>query len=497
MSEPASSSPHDGPNWLRPVLVALLAVLIAGYVTLLVRYGSPYAGGSDSSGYFNSARLFSQGEFFALPRMLPGHSAREFGDLSVQPLGFTLRPDGRLAPTYPTGYPLHLAAAALGGWAHASIVVNVVTALASGLLLFAFCRKLDLPPGLALGGVGLMWLCPLFLFQAIQPMSDLPALCWSLTTLYCAVSARDNWKWGVLCGAAMGMAVLVRLTNVLLVVPLLVALGLRPRSWLAVGLGSLPGMAFLCYYNWRVYGSPVTTGYGAVSSAFSHEFLPHNLAHFARWIPTFLSPLVVLALVSPFLPGIRQRGYAVLTAWFATLTGFYAFYSYSGEAWWYLRFILPVFPALLVVTLAVLDNAWRAARRRPLTATIVLGVLLLSAAAWELNQTHRLEVLLFEEDERTYPEATRWAQNNLPAGSVILCMQVGGAFFYYTDFTLYRWDQVAAGKYDALFAAAAQNGRPVYAALYPFESPAALERIGGHWTELATVNQVTFWQRQP
>ncbi len=497
MTDLAPSNRHPGPAWLRPVFTGLLAAAIAGYAIYLARYSSPYAGGADSSGYINSARLLSQGRLFTLPRVLPGHLAGEFGDLSVVPLGFALRPGGRMAPTYPTGYPLQLVAAAVFGWARAATVVNVMTALAGGFLLFAYCRRLGLNTGLALGGMALLWLCPLLLFAALQPMSDLSALCWSLAALYCALGARDGWIWGLLCGLATGIAILVRPTDLLLVVPVMVALGFRPRAWLAVGLGSLPATAFFCFYNWRVYGSPLVTGYGDVWGAFRAEYLPHNLAYLALWIPTLLSPVITLALAAPFLPAVRRRGYVVLAVWFATLTGFYAFYYHTGETWWYLRFILPAFPVLIVAALVVLDTAWRAAKSRPVPAAAALVVLLILAAGWQQRQILRLDVLHLEKSERTYPAAARWAQQNLPPKSAIFCMQVSGAFFYYTDFLLLRWDQIAPEKFAPLLDAVARQDRPVYAALFPFETADAQERIGGHWTKLATEGQVTFWQRQP
>ncbi len=495
MHDPAPSPRPSASGWLRAVVI----LLVAGYAVFVAHYISPHAGGADSSGYLNSARLLGRAKFLVPARELPGHTLTEFGEMVYQPLGFRIQPArGEMVPTYPIGLPLHLLSAAqIAGWHNAAPAVNLIVALACAGLLWAFVRRLALPPACAAGAVVLLWLCPLFLFCAIQPMSDLLALGWTLAALYCALGARDNWRWGLACGAAIGMAVLVRPTNALLVVPVMVALGFRFRAYLPVALGGLPGAACFAFYNWRVYGSPLITGYGDVSTSFNRDFVPHNLAHFAHWIPTLLTPLIVVALAAPFLPALRQRGYAVLAAWFFTLTGFYAFYYHSGETWWYLRFILPAFPALILVTVAVLAAARSAWGLRPAIAATVTVILVLGAGVWQAWQVKQLDVLDFERNERSYPDAAHWAQQNLPARSAIFCMQVSGAFYYYTDFLLLRWEQVDAGKYNPLLAAIAQDGRPVYAALFAFETPEALEKIGGHWTKLNTVGQVTFWQRQP
>ena len=74
-------------------------------------------------------------------------------------------------------------------------------------------------------------------------------------------------------------------------------------------------------------------------------------------------------------------------------------------------------------------------------------------------------------------------------------MQVSGAFQFYTDFMLVRWDQVRPDKMADLLAVLAEEKRPVYVALYEFETPDAQARLGGRWTKLATVGETTFWRR--
>jgi hypothetical protein len=118
-------------------------------------------------------------------------------------------------------------------------------------------------------------------------------------------------------------------------------------------------------------------------------------------------------------------------------------------------------------------------------------------SSWQIHQIQRLEVLPFERGERNYPDAAQWAQQNLPANSAIFCLQVSGAFFYYNELLTIRWDTVWTDRYPALLTALAKQQRPIYAALFPYETTEALEKIGGEWTKLTTIGQVTFWQRQP
>lgn len=497
MNVTVSAPPPPAPPWRRVAFGTMVAVGIIWYAAFLSRYIAPYAGGSDSSGYLNNARILSTGKFFTSPRTLTMQSAADFGAFAHVPLGFSLRPDGFMVPTYPTGYPLQLIAASVFGPGQAPVVLNILTALGSGVLLYLYTRKLGVHPCLATGGAALLWVCPLFLFSTFQPMSDLSTVFWSLAVLYAVLLAHDREKYALLGGIALGMAVLVRPTNVLLAVPVLVGFGFQPRLWLRTVIGGLPFAAFFGYYNWLVYGAPWTIGYTGVSNVLGSTFVPHNLAHFAHWIPALLSPLVILCVAAPFTAPGRQAGVRVLIAWAVALIGFYVFYFHSGEHWWYLRFILPAFPVFIVGTLLVLDTIWRAGNSWPRLTGLGLAVLLIFGLVWEQRQIKTLDVLYLKGNERTYYDAATWARENLPANSVIFCMQVSGAFFYYTDFVLFRWEQIDDNKYPAALAAISREQRPIYAVLYPFEIPEALEKVGGHWTKLSTIGQAVVWRRDP
>ena len=475
--------------------VVLLAVLVIGYAWFLRLHTAPYAGGSDSSGYLNSAALLRAGRMSTTARTLAGHAAADFGMMAHQPLGFTTRAGtDQMAPSYPLGLPLHLAAFSyLVGLDWAAIPLNICSALAGGALLYLLARRLDLPLSLALAGTAVLLLCPLYLFAALQPMSDLLALVWSLAALYAALRAREGWGWALACGAAVAWAVLVRPTNLLLVVPVALALSTSWRSYLWVGLGGLPGALLLAGYNRQIYGSPFVTGYGEVWSAFSREYVAHNLWFFACWIPGLLTPVVLVALGAPFRRAIRRREFGVLGAWAVLLIGFYAFYYHSGEAWWYLRFILPAFPVLILAALTVLHSLTAAVPGR----RVIGGVLLATGLAWETGLNYRLELLHNKSGEAAYPAAAAWARTHLPANAAIFCMQVSGAFYYYTDFVLVRWDQVLPRDLVPLFQTLHEQHRPVYAVLYGFEESDAMNRMGGHWTRIAELHKVTVWRIDP
>jgi hypothetical protein len=206
-----------------------------------------------------------------------------------------------------------------------------------------------------------------------------------------------------------------------------------------------------------------------------------------------LSPLVCVALAAPFIRGKNRRDVQVLALWAAVLIGFYAFYYHTGETWWYLRFILPAFPILILGMLVVFQKL---PIKSPFYQTLILAGVLAVVATWELKLVRRLNAAAVIDIEHTYPLISDWTQKNLPPESAIFSMQVSGALYYYTDFLLTRWDQIENGRVEALISMLQEKHRPIYAVLYEYEIKDALDRLGGEWKKIGKVGQATIWQRQ-
>lgn len=237
--------------------IAAVGVLAVAYLWFVRIHTSPYAAASDASGYLNLARLLSHGELTQSVGRIDGLTPPQWDYYYQQPLGFTVdRQSGVMVPTYPVGLPLQLWVASLFvGLEYASMLLNVVFAAVSGFLMAALGRKLGLSWGWALGGAAVLWGCPLFVMQNLQPMSDVPAMMWCMAAVLFALQARERWPWGLAAGAGVAMAVLVRPSNMLLLLPVAVLLGVRWRAWLALAVGGLPGALFLAWFNRQLYVS--------------------------------------------------------------------------------------------------------------------------------------------------------------------------------------------------------------------------------------------------
>lgn len=501
MDFPDATTEPGQPRWSR-LAAAVVALALAAYAAVLASNIGAVAGGSDSSGYMNHARLIARGTLHAPVRAIPGLPESQAPEYLYVPLGFRpAKAGGGLVPTYPSGLALMLAAAQpIAGWRHAGDLVILLHALAGLLAAFGVCRMSGLGRRWSLLGAALVGLSPVYLFMSLQAMSDVPSLFWTSAAVLAAMAGRRRPAWALAAGAAVAVDVLLRPANLLAFVPLAVALGRSPRRWALFIAGGLPGAAFFAAHSHAAYASYLATGYGDASNSFLASFIPATLLHYAKWLPALFTPLVVLALGLPFARGAAGGVKWLLGTWILVYAGFYSTYLCTHEAWWYLRFLLPAAPAIAAATLLVLRGLLSRlpAALDPGRSTGALcaafALVALSSGLWD----HRLYVFGVGREELRYGLAADWMRAHLPPDAVCLSMQASGALEYYTDFTLMRWDMLNKDNVGRVEAAIRAAHRPLYAALFPFEltdQGALSEHVPGHWTQVGQVEAISIWRR--
>ena len=297
--------------------IAIAAAATAMLVGLVK--GTRVAGGADAYGYVSQALLWLKGlpvQAEPLAAAVPWPHA----DWSLAPLGFRpgLQP-GILVPTYPPGLPLAMAAAAgIGGTSAVYWVVPIFGAAAVWLTYLLGRRFTDAVRGAA--AAVLVAASPVFLYQLVQPMSDVPVTaCWLLSL------------WGAAAGvplvAGLGAAAAVLTRPNLAPLALLVTAAAaahayrqhrNPRAVLrAAIMCALPLAAaagFLAWLNTRLYGSPFTSGYGAASELFALANVPVNAGRYIRWLLDTQTPIVLLGLAAPLAATVLEAGHARCTA---------------------------------------------------------------------------------------------------------------------------------------------------------------------------------------
>jgi hypothetical protein len=478
-----------------------IGVAAAAYTVFLWSYMGAVAGGADSSGYMNSARLMAQGRVSAPVRRVSG-LAVQLPQTALVPLGFRPHGPDAMVPTYPIGLPLAIAASATAcGWERAADIPMLAHSLVGIALTAMLTRRCGLSRRAGFIAALLLATSPLYLFISLQLMSDTAALVWTTMAVVLAWDARSRAQsWRDVCtGIAASIAVLVRPTNVLVLLPLAVCIGLAWRRWLMLAAGSVPAGVLLLAYNVAAYHDPITTGYGDMGYRFTVGNVIPSLRNYATWLPVLLTPIGLLALGLPAIVTRLGRIAAVLTAWAAGYLVLYAFYYHTHEWWWYLRFLLPAFPPLIVGALCVGGVVWRAwgGDTRVKRATTVLAMIVAGLiAAHNYYWGSRLHVLEIGRNEGVYPQTAAWATANLPQDAPVLAMQASGSFFYYTNFTIVRWDRCDRTMLTRLERRALAAGRPLYAVLFPFEINQlhAFDRMPGRWTQIGRIRHVTIWK---
>jgi hypothetical protein len=471
----------------RPLPIPQLAIAaLLVYAGVLLAYRSGIAGGADSSGYLNQARMWRSGTLSVTleqPRTLglPPH-------LFI-PLGFVPGTEpGTMVPSYPIGLPLHMV---LGG----ESLVSPLAAIFSVVLLYLVARELGVSRDWAIAAAGVLALCPTFVYLGIQPMSDVLATFWTLAAVLGALRIRHPeprsrrrisdddgrriWRsfaalrmtWALAAGAAFGIAVLVRPTQMLLLPAMLLFLGFRWRAWLAFALGGLPFAILQLSIANLWYGSPFRSGYGPILASLALAHFAPRFLHYSRWLATLLTPLVFpLAFTGALAKWTNLRTRLALVLWFVPFFLFYCLYG-PYETWWYTRFLLPAIPALLL-----LGAGFASARTAHLARALPYAALLVIAAVqvWIIRDYRLLDTGAGETLYRTTALATR---ERVEPDAIVLAMQHSGSLYHYTGITALRYDFMDP----ATFEQARASGKPLYALVGGFEEETLRQRATGQW----------------
>ena len=446
--------------------------------------GTWAAGGADSYGYVSQSQLWRTGMLIQpqpLARLAPWPSA----EWTLSPLGY--RPavvPGAIVPTYPPGLPIAMAAASsVAGFDAVFWVVPLLGGVAVWLT-YRLGRHLvgPLPAGI---GALLLAVSPVFLFQVVQPMSDVPVTAWWAGALT-GILAGHPLAAG-LCAAG---AVLTRPNLAPLTAWLLAGLVWRARTeggswasaWRSAVLYGAPVAAAavgLAILNTRLYGHPMATGYGSVGALFSQANVFINLDHYVGWLWSVQTPFVFVALLAPCLRGFGRgagapasssavRPWTTIFALGFALLVFASYLVYSPFAeWWYLRFLLPALPILLVLATAVLLGPFAYAPAAARVPLIVVSLALL--AGHHLATAQRGQAFALQAMERRYPAAGAYVAGALPPAAVLFAVQESGTLRLYGHRTTIRFDYIEPDGLDRAVAFLQQAGYQPYFALEDWE----------------------------
>ena len=432
-------------------VVALIAAIVAA------AFATRSAAGADASGYLSQARLWSDGEWVVAN---PLADILDHGDpWLTTPLGWRPAGTSYSVPTYPPGLPLLMAIphamAGMGG-ANAVVVVSAAIAVwATGMLAGGVAGLL---------AAVLIGFSPVFLYQSIQPMSDVPVTAaWAICFLLLSHDRRSLWA-----GIACAVAILIRPNLApLAIVPFFVA-----KNRLAFTLPVISAGAFLAFMQWLWYGSPLQSGYGSAEELFSLANVVPNVSRYFSWLIA-TAPVLLLA---PFgVARLRRQPLPRALGMFAALVMFAYFVYGVFDHWSYLRFLLPaiaVFAIFAAVELTVWIERRPVSWRAPISFVLVLGV-----AAHGLFVARSRDTFRLADQLHRVEQVADFINQGVPSDAVIVSGEQSGSMRYATGRSILRWEAATPAALASAVALLEQSGRPVYIVLDAWENEPFLAKF--------------------
>ena len=424
--------------------------------TVVAMYSTRSAAGADASGYLSEAAMIAHRAF-----LYPDPMQLELGDETgwlTTPLGW--RPTGvaMQVPTYPPGLPMLMAVPyawfGINGAVAIVLLSAAVAIVATGLLASQLGGRVA-----GIMAAVLIGFTPVFVHQAIQPMSDVPVTAaWMLCfALLCRGGSLD-----APAGVACAIAVLIRPNLApLAIVPLVLA---RRKVVFAIPVAAAGALLGFIQASW--YGSPFQSGYGATDELFAMSNIVPNIGRYSRWwLAT--APALLLGVFGVYRLRANRTAHA-LAAFAMLVIGAYLIYAVFDD-WSYLRFLLPtlaVFAVFAAIELAAWIERWPITVRVPVFFVVVVALTAYSIAIARSHDTFKLADQLAR-----VATVADYLNKNVEPAAVLLSGEQSGSMRHYTGRSILRWEAASPDALTAAFAKLAQANRPVFIVLDAWEEP--------------------------
>ncbi len=431
---------------LRPQVIATALTMLIVATSLQINYG--VAGGSDAFGYVRQADGWLAGDLTLDQEWLRDAPWPHLPRIAA-PLGYRPAAGGLSSvPVYPPGLPLLFAGAM---WLLGQCGSVAVVALMAGLLVattYRIGRRIG-SPQIGAAAAWIVATSPVVIHMMASPMSDVPAAALSaLAILGCLHASRTR---ALLAGLTMAVVVLIRPNLTPLVGVLGVWLLVVDRhipTWRARAMrcalffaAAAPGFLGIALFNQSVYGSPTASGYGDLDGFFSASYIPANIWNYSTWLLQSHTPLVALGLAAWAVPaGWLRKSHGLMQASVLGFVGTCTLAIYLPYQvfidWWYLRFLLPAWPALAIGT------AWLATNTTGRTYGRIGLLALILCGSWGLFYADGHDSFRVGWGELRYVSAAHAVRAITRPGSVILSSQHSGSVTYYGGRRSLRYDWI-------------------------------------------------------
>ncbi len=467
-----------------PSLIA--AVLAVAIGVIAFAQSSFTASGADAYAYVTQADLLLTGTL-RVPVPIADHVPWPRPLSTFVPFGYAaVTGESAIASAVGPGLPALMALfKAIGGHTALFLVVPITAALLVWCT-FAIGRAIG-SASLGLGSAWLLATSPAFLTMVKEPMSDVPAAAfWALATWKVLDASRRS---AGVSGLAVAMAILIRPN----LAPLAAVLGTwmlwprtdhtmrdRVRSFVVFSGPVLVSCLIVARINQTLFGSPLASGYGATGQLFSFANVLTNVQRYGAWLAHTQTPIVFAGLIALVVPSSRfwprpglgtvasaTAAAMLLAAIAGTVFAIYAFYI-PFDAWWFLRLLLPAWPALCIGTAAVIVAVSQFA---PTRSRDVQAVAFIALGLYTAVLASRLKVFPDNEGERRYATVAQLVQQATEPSSIILASIHAGPIRYYAGRDTMRFDFLDEAWLDRAVAWLTAQGRHPYFLIEDWERP--------------------------
>lgn len=446
---------------LARVALAAVALTSVGY---WMAYLTTTSGGADSYGYVSASQLILRG-ILVEPQPIAAWLPVADPLAAASPAAYVPAGDrSGIAPVYPLGFPAMMALATVVAGSIGPYLVPPIC----GAVCVVFAWRL----GHLWYGPFAGWLAaalvawePLVVTYAKQPMSDVPATMWALLAVWWLHEPRAR---PLAAGVATGLSFVTRPGGLgTLAVLALLALGRRPGGWrrvAAFAAGAVPFALLQAWLQWRLYGSPLRSGYGALATLFAGGSMVDNLGIYATALwqshPWIWFAGILAAAMTPWRAPLGLA-VAVLLASAVPYVLYFRF-----DHWETLRFLLPAIVLLSIVCAGGLVNVLTRVTASPTRVVPALAALCAVVVAVSGERYLRLQgVPGLREAEARYPRVAERIERLTPVDAVVLAMQHSGSIRHYAKRSTLRWDVLAPADLETSLSAITSRGHAVYVVL--------------------------------
>jgi hypothetical protein len=429
-----------------------LCLSIAG---VWLAYRVSACGGLDSYAYVSTAYAMVGGHL-RLPEPLGMIVPFPQGPAAAAPPGWMPGSDGRsILPEFPPGLPLVMALFLRVGGDAGPYWVSPLFGVVAMLAVYGLARQVA---GRDVARVAAVATAahPVFVTQAIQPMSDVAATAWLVLAVLLLTRDRPH---PLLAGACALMAVwtrppLVAAAAVALCLPRCAGAG---RLRLRYGAMLMVAGAALAALQWALYGNPFLTGRGSAGDLFRPERVPGNIVNYAWWFTVVHTPLVYVALVAALWKSPLVRIHSMFLCLFAVEAAPYLAYL-EFDHWETLRYWLPGLPFVLIVASAgVVRLLSRVRRDALLRAGAVLTAWIVAATSFVFLR-QQTTFHLWQSENRFRVVAGLISLETKPSDVVLADVHSGSLRLYAHRSTL-RYQAVPPEALEPTVRALMQDGR--------------------------------------